>query len=74
MNHDKLKLLKETRNYLMNQNDVIKKERIIDTFPAQHLKEPNNQDSSDSLSEYSLRRNCGLGLIKQRKNRHNIKI
>lgn len=50
------------------------KKRIIDTFPARHLKGPDNQDSFDSLSEYSLRKNYGLELRKRRKNRSNIKI
>ncbi len=40
--------------------------RIIDTFPARNLKQPNGQNSLDSLSEYSLRRGYGLELRKRR--------
>ena len=47
--------------------------KIIDTFPAKHLKQPNDgQNPMDSLSEYSLRRGYGLELRRRCKRRKPI--
>lgn len=46
--------------------------RIIDTFPARHLKQPNGQNPMDSLSEYSSRKGYGLELRRWRKRRRPI--
>lgn len=45
--------------------------RIIDTFPAGHLKKPAGQNF-DSLSEYSLKKGYGLQLRRKRRKRHHI--
>lgn len=45
----------------------VKKERIIDTFPARHLKKPDDQNPMDSLSEYSLGKGYGLELRRRRR-------
>ena len=41
---------------------LLKKKRIIDTFAARDLQMPDEQNSVDSLSEYSLRKGYGLEL------------
>lgn len=52
-------------------NMNLENRRIIDTFPARHIKEPNGQNPLDSLSEYSLRKGYGLELRRRRRNRKN---
>ena len=82
MNSNRLKFMKEIRTSLCEfideklliQREVTKKERVIDTFPAEHLQEPNSPKKLDSLSEYSLKKNYGLDLRRRRANRNNITL
>ncbi len=48
---------------------LLKKKRIIDTFAARDLQMPDEQNSVDSLSEYSLRKGYGLELRRRRRKR-----
>ena len=50
----------------------MKKERIIDTFPAKNLKQPDGHNPIDSLSEYSLRKGYGLNLRRRRRTRKKV--
>lgn len=45
----------------------LEKQRVIDTFPARHIKKPDGQNPLNSLSEYSLRQGYGLELRRLRR-------
>ena len=50
----------------------LEKQRVIDTFPARHVKKPDGQNPLDSLGEYSLRQGYGLELRRRRRKRKPI--
>lgn len=52
-----------------NMRELLRKKRIIDTFPAAHLGRPDGLNLPDSLSEYSVRTEYGLEIARRRRKR-----